>query len=300
MLYELAPAYYYLVAPLVAEMWSDKALVDSVIEGSRPGRVFVDNVERPTAAFICAEGGDYYLVGDASPSPLRQFIQDHPTEAEVFEQIFAYFTPERAWKEALVEDSGGAIPFYEVRGFRYARETIEPPEYWRAKARPNATVRQIDEALLQDVEEGRIRTNNEFPEETLKMIAWERFGFCAIADAEVASVAWAFAISSRFSSLFIDTEERFRRQGLATLACAAFIDYSLAQGLMPLWACLTSNVASAATALTLGFEEVSGRYESAWVPYGRDFRGPAGLWIKDEAELALPPGTVVWRRVGEG
>lgn len=298
MLYELAPAYYSLVAPLVAEMWSDKALVDSVIEGSRPGRVFMDNVERPTAAFICAEG-DYYLVGDASPGPLRQFIQDRPTEAEVFEQIFAYFTPEPAWKSALIEDSGGAIPFYDVRVFRYAKATIEPPEFWRARARPDAVVRQVDEALLVDVEEGRIRTNHEFTEGTLKMIAWERFGFCAIVEEEVASVAWAFAISSRYSSLFIDTEERFRRQGLATLVCAAFIEYSLAQGLMPLWACLTSNVASAATALTLGFEEVSGRMESAWVPYGPDFKGPAGLWMKEEGNAALPPGTVAWRRVGE-
>ncbi|HEX8684373.1 MAG TPA: GNAT family N-acetyltransferase [Ardenticatenaceae bacterium] len=296
MIYELAPTQFGVIAPLAEGVWTDRALIDSVAEGTRDARVFVDDAEQPRAAFLCVREGDYYLLGDPSPSPLRQFIKDTPGEAEVFNQIFAYFLPQAGWQEALAEDSEGAIEFFKVRAFRFLKRTIAPLEVWQKEARADVTVQQINEHLLRGVDEGRIHTNHEFSREHLEMIAGERFGFCVVVEGEVASVAWAYATSSRFSSLFIDTAEPFRRQGLATLACAAFIDYSLAHGMEPLWACLDSNLASAATALKLGFEEVAGRIESAWEPHGRNFKGPMGLWVKQEGGGSSPPGTTVWER----
>lgn len=41
--FELPLSRYDLVAPLFEKMWIDRALIDSVIEGAEPARVFVDD-----------------------------------------------------------------------------------------------------------------------------------------------------------------------------------------------------------------------------------------------------------------
>ena len=57
---------HHLVAPLFEDVWIDKALIDSVFEGTHPARVFVDDSLQPATALMCCERGDYFFVGDTA------------------------------------------------------------------------------------------------------------------------------------------------------------------------------------------------------------------------------------------
>ncbi|TKG91495.1 GNAT family N-acetyltransferase [Puteibacter caeruleilacunae] len=51
----------------------------------------------------------------------------------------------------------------------------------------------------------------------------------------------------------METIPEFRGQGFAQYACAALIDYCLANGYEPVWACKETNVPSYKLAQKLGF-----------------------------------------------
>jgi GNAT superfamily N-acetyltransferase len=238
---------------------------------------------------------------------VRRFIKDLPREAGVFDRPrFAFFMPQPAWGDALREDFAGRIPVYPTRSFRFGGARIDPVARWQERlALPDATVRPIDAALLRELDGGAVRTGKAFTvrgqeggeitRDDLAGIARDRFGFCAVVGAEVASVAAAFRVSSRYASVSVDTAAPFRRRGLATLACAALLGDCLRRGLTPLWNCLASNAGSARTALKLGMEEGPPQCESQWRSGWTDVETTTGRWRRVERPPDSPPGVRVWR-----
>jgi GNAT superfamily N-acetyltransferase len=276
-------------------VWIDRALIESVIEGLRPARVFVDNVEHLTAVLMCGiELGEYFIIGDSNQGPVRQFIKDMPSEAEVFNrERFAYFMPDASWESALLKDRNGAITIFPTRSFRYRKQAIRPLDEWRTELNRHAEVRQIDADLLKDVQNCTLNVGNEFDLSELERIFRDRFGFCVVVDNEIASVAYALNLSASYASVSIDTAEPFRRRGLATLACERFIEYCLEQGITPIWNCLESNIASGELALKLGMEEGPPQRESGWTPFQWQYETTSGLWAREDSSDAR----AVWRRV---
>ncbi len=63
-------------------------------------------------------------------------------------------------------------------------------------------------------------------------------------------------VKDRVVAIQVSTRARFQRQGLATLVCAAFIEYCLEHGMTPEYGCDEENTASAGLALKLGFVPV--------------------------------------------
>ena len=306
--YELPRSQYHLVAPLFEDVWIDRALIDSVIEGTEPARVFADDAPQPETVLMCCERGDYVIMGDTAQGPVRQFIKDMPTEVEVFNrERFAFFMPQIAWGDVLAEDSGGEIQIFPTRSFRYSEASIEPVEGWQERGiRDDPRVQRIDSDMLERIDQGALKTGKAFTvrgqeggeitRRWLSTIAQDFFGFCTIVGDEIASVASVFGLSSKYASLGIDTTMPFRRQGLATLACVALIEDCLKRGLTPLWNCLASNEASAKTALKLGMEEGPPQRESQWRPAWKDVAPSAGLWRRDQRLAGAQPDIVVWRR----
>ncbi len=307
--YELPRSQHHLVEPLFEDVWINRALIDSVIEGTRPARVFVDDALHPETVLMCCEYGDYVIMGDTGQGPVRQFIKDMPSEPEVFNrERFAFFMPQIAWGDVLDEDFGGKIPIFPTRSFRYSKPSIEPVVQWQERGiRDDAGVWRIDSEMLERIGEGALKTGKAFTvrgqeggeitREELAEIARDYFGFCTIVGDEIAGVASVWGgISSKYTSLGIDTTMHFRRQGLATLACVALIEDCLGRGLMPLWNCLASNEASAETARKLGLEEGPPQRQSQWRPAWKDVRPSSGLWRRDERVASAQPDVVVWRR----
>ena len=306
--YELPPPLYHLVAPLFEQVWIDRALIDSVIEGAEPARVFVDHRSHPQTVLMCCDRGDYIVMGDEPAGPFRQFIRDLPAEAEVFDRShFAFFMPGVDWGDALVQDFDGSIPVFETRSFRYSQPGIEPVARWQERGiGVGGQVRPTDSALVADIDRGALSTGKAFKvrgeeggeisREWLSRIANDYFGFCTVVGTEIASVVIAFPMSSSYASVGIDTSMPYRRQGHATVACVALIEECLKRNLTPLWNCLATNEGSARTALKLGMEEGPPQRESQWRGGWGDVKPSTGLWSRTNNAEGDHPEIVVWRR----
>ncbi|MBN1994108.1 MAG: GNAT family N-acetyltransferase, partial [Anaerolineae bacterium] len=82
------------------------------------------------------------------------------------------------------------------------------------------------------------------------------FGFCLLRDDVVASWCIADFGAGNDYEIGIHTDEAYQRRGLATLTVAAAVDHCLANGGKNIgWHCWSSNLASAATAQKVGFEQ---------------------------------------------
>lgn len=173
-----------------------------------------------------------------------------------------------------------------IEGRRKARVFVERLE----QPRTAFVACQSGDYVLLGAPEGPIR---KFPRAELEEIARESFGYCAIVGREIASVAHAFRVSSRYASLSIDTTLPLRGRGLATVTCAALVAECLVRQLMPLWNCLESKEASARTALKLGMEEGPAQCESQWRSGWREIQTSSGVWARAHASGAEQ----VWRRL---
>ena len=78
-------------------------------------------------------------------------------------------------------------------------------------------------------------------------------GFCAVQDGVPAAWAFSAAVSEREIDIGVETDERYRRRGLAFAASAAVIRETLRQGKTPVWACHAENTGSRKLAEALGF-----------------------------------------------
>ena len=248
---------------------------------------------------MCCDRGDYMIMGDTGQVPVRQFIKDMPSEAEVFNrERFAFFMPQIAWGDVLAEDFGGEIPIFPTRSFRFSGTSILPVKVWQERGiRKDATVQPVDLDMIERLDRGALGIGDRFvTEQCLVTIARDLFGFRTTVGNEIVSAASGFGLSAKYASLGIDTTARLWRQGLASLACVTLIGECLERGLMPLWNCLASNEASANTALKLGMEEDPPQRESQWRPCWGKVTSSSGLWKPDELRFNSQPGTVIWRR----
>lgn len=77
------------------------------------------------------------------------------------------------------------------------------------------------------------------------------FGYCVLADNEIACIASTFAVCDGGMEIQIDTKRKYRQKGLATVAAAHLIIHSLEQNIDPGWDAATKT--SAKFAQKLGY-----------------------------------------------
>ena len=85
------------------------------------------------------------------------------------------------------------------------------------------------------------------------------FGFCMLDESQSDEhLAFAASVQTVFvgdchAETGVETREGYRRKGLATAVCCAYIDLCLQSGIYPEWGCEANNEASERLAYKLGF-----------------------------------------------
>lgn len=285
-LYELPFTEFARVAPLYAEAPFDQPCYDSAFAGIQPARIFVDDVDAPTAALLC-RSYEYYPAGAVAPA-LRQFIAEAPAAADVFGVFYGYVPLNAAWQAALLADAP-----YEIIGrcnFQWQPGTPVPD--WRAQVPESGRVVPVDRALAEQLD------RECYPVPFIRYdwgnyAAYEQhgFGFALLIGAAVASTITAITVSARHALINVATEPPFRRRGYAALVSACFVEECLQRGLLPVWDCDDSNVGSRATAQRMGFTEQEPFVELG-LPNRAQPEQSRGLWT------AAPraDGVTVWQR----
>ena len=260
MLHELKKADFEKVRTLFEELtWN--LITCAVIEGTSPGRVYVDRVESPRTAFMCTVEG-YYLAGNERNDEFNASLNKL-----IFESIFAGdsirknetdvaigFHPD-SWKGKMPTIFQGRSPLTTARR-HYVCTTLKADQ-WRDQVPNGSRVQQIDQKLLQT-------PNMAIPEH---LMGWMKtnwgsiaefmqngFGFCTLRDNQIVSWSVADCLSGCACEIGIHTHDDHRRQGLATLTAAAAVDYALSNRFKYVgWHCDESNLGSIGVAEKVGF-----------------------------------------------
>ncbi len=269
MMHGLEEREYEKVRPLFEELqWN--LIISAVIEGTSPGRVYVDRVEDPRTAFMCTVEG-YYLAGsvnnDAFNTSLNKLI---------FSRIFAGdtvrsdetdvaigFHPD-SWREKMPTIFHGRIPLTTPRRHYVCTELTM--DRWMDHVPKGFHIQRLDEKLLrvpllEIPEHARnwMKTNWG----SISAFMKRGFGYCTLHGNQIVSWSVADCVSGSACEIGIHTREDYRRQGLATLTAAAAVDYSLQSGFRQVgWHCDEYNLGSIGVAEKIGF-----RLERKYIQY---------------------------------
>ena len=249
--------------------------VVALLQGVIPGQVFVDNPENPRAALMIS-GHRYLLAGDANQA--------------VFNRDLAQYFNETVFPHGIAENGGGFMVYFAdgwetvIEGEILAGHKIYqgPRQYyefgpgstlatdWRAMMPENFELAEVNAALLEQSEIqglGALREEMCSERPSVEEFLKHSFGYSLLH--QNALVTWCLSEYNTGDrcEVGIATAEAFRRQGLATLSGAAFIERALAEGYTRIgWHCWARNEGSVNTAVKIGFEKVKD-YASYFVPF---------------------------------
>ena len=208
----------------------------AVASGVQSGMIFSDNAEH--SLLVRHSCGFALLFGRTDEKTLRTAGEMilHP---EPYARMILF-----APNEETVSFFAGESAFAMGRRlfFRYPEDAPDPPENTQATAITADILEQISGWNIPSVSWDR-------PEDFLS----KGGGFCEMRDGIPASWAYASAVSDRETDIGIETDARYRRQGLAFAAASAMIRHVRQTGKTPVWACRAENEASKNLALALGF-----------------------------------------------
>jgi RimJ/RimL family protein N-acetyltransferase len=248
---EIEASHYERVIPLFSAIQFHRPAVFSVLERRQPGRVFVDRVEDPTAAIVLSS--HCYVGGSPANLDLQKDVLSL-LEREVMPQrehlLFFWFN--QPWQAALQEALRPCAPTsHEVVTF-----TLDAARFrtlhagWQQRIPAGFTLQRMDAATIPDWLADAWGSRENFLAHS--------FGFCLLDDARpdpgslFASNAQPVFLGDRHAETGVGTGEAYRRKGLATAVCCAYIEHCLDNDICPVWGC-GDNAASEGLAAKLGF-----------------------------------------------
>ena len=251
----LAPDAYSSVSSFFEEAGTSHLAVASVLAGTLPGRIVVDDPERPASAVLAPANHYRIYVGGEPSAPLLSdaiHLIHQPALAERYWFMLHY--PSDAWKPTIERVLQGLGWSLTPRYLYHLREPAPTP----SPLQGSITIAAIDRALVDDTSlENRDELIEEIHSESpsLEYFLREHFGYCALDGRQL--VGWCLAEyhEQRRYELGIGTIEGYQRRGIATHVAAAVIQRAFAEGAEEIgWHCRANNAPSIATAVKLGFQ----------------------------------------------
>lgn len=248
---EIHESHYDRVKLLFGSIEHSRPAVFSVLERRLPGRVFVDRVDDPTAAILVS---DHCFFG-GSPAALdlqKDVLGLLEREAMPQREHLVFFGFSRDWQDALQTALQPCAPTsYENITF-----TLDATRFralnagWQERIPAGFTLQRMDATTTP----GWIVRGWGSAQHFLA----NGFGFCLLDDAlldapsAVVSNAQTVYVGDRHAETGVGTVEAYRRRGLATAVCCAYIEQSLENDFCPDWSC-AENEASERLAARLGY-----------------------------------------------
>lgn len=255
--------------PLLAGM-DHHLSVRAFVEGTMPGTAYVDDVERPTVAFVHNNEG-WYVIGENGNGGfnawLNRFLTDDvlPFARDHGEtEIPLHYHPD-GWEL----EAGGLLAGFDVRhDAQYYLRFAGPLTDRRSALPADCTVVPVTADLLSQTERYPVP----------RLAAWAKGGFGAVEAFAAAGlgkclewngeiVCWCMpdcAVPGR-CEIGIHTAPDHRRRGYAAITVAAVVEDCLEKGYREIgWHCWSANTASRQLAEKVGFAHVL-RHPAFWL-----------------------------------
>lgn len=259
MIYKLDSKEYGRVQDLVKNDLPELT-VYSVLAGSTPGEIYVDDQDHPKSALIETPECNL-LVGDATNSEFNAEVKeildfwDQVTfDSEDWEKYIPEFHQNRFIRKYKRRN-------YLLKELKYKDYIANLPKgYQLEKVNPT----QVSESQLENAEDVIEWVENNWG-------SFENFnqngaGFLIRDEDTIVSWSIADCINGNKMAIGIHTDGNYRRKGLGAIVVAAMVDYCLSEGIEEIhWSCVDTNIGSIRTAEKVGFSKVQDYF--SYTPY---------------------------------
>ena len=265
MIFELQARIFSSVSHLFSDLERYYLVIQAVIEGIIPGRIWVDNIQNPKTAFLC-DKWRFFLSGEPNNSQFnkelsKMILNEITPDAKTrnYERFSHHFTPE-SWRSR---------PDILLEKFRLKECDVYYMFNTHRKSLLNDIVKKIPsnlriEKLSPDILENSASIHAQNLEKMISQY-WgsvenfleNGFGFCLTENEKM--ICWCMTdyIVGNRTEVGVETHEEYRGRGFASITAAATVNHCLKKGIDQIgWQSWKSNIASAKTAKKLGFEKV--------------------------------------------
>lgn len=259
MIYQLDKSAYERARALFTEL-DHQLTALAVIEGGCPGKIWVDSIAHPRAAFMASPEG-HFLVGYQGSAVFNRSLNKlimgtlagENGGGQHGERMALVCHPE-AWKERFGVVLVGLVPIPERRRhYLFERLLVD----WHNQVPEGISIERIDTALLDRPALCIPQHVNQWMKHnwgSVESFLRQGLGFCAVQGQEIVSWCLTDCTSGSACEIGIHTRQEYRRRGLATLTVAATVEECLCQGLTTIgWHCHETNLGSRGVAEKVGF-----------------------------------------------
>jgi RimJ/RimL family protein N-acetyltransferase len=255
---ELLTEHITIARPVFKSM-QDIIPLQGVFEQRHPARVFIDQINHPSTAFVWDRWGYFYLAGDPNRQETRSSLQELlkgsllPASKSLGQSDFILWPDSTAWRDVLPDVlPGRSLINIFRRTFHFDPATFYEGRYSRPGLPPGFTLTPIDASTI----EGQPLLKAEILTawDTIDAYLQDGLGVCLLDGKQLASVCFSMFVASGAAEVNVFTAEDYRQKGYATLTSAAFIDACLKRKMRPNWECFADNLPSVRLAENLGFK----------------------------------------------
>lgn len=243
-MYKIKPLIYRDFIPLAEANRCGRVYPLSIAEGIQDGDIYIGAGKDCINILFCTYCGFAYLSAEAD----RYFMEEiHRMMQEKHQSNagrFLLMTNEKAVEGYFASKDDIVLEK------RYLFEYVGNKEYVESDIPAGCELKEIDQELLSGIS-GRI-VPSLFWKNTESFLENGK-GYCVVCGNDIASWAFSAAVSSKEIDIGIETNPTYRGNGFSILAARKMIQYTIAQGKNPVWACHYQNIASAKIAEKLGF-----------------------------------------------
>lgn len=248
MLYKINPLIYPDFVSIANTNKCGKIYPLSIAEGFQEGDIFTNSGTNYNSVLFWAHSGFAYLSGKFNECFLEDIcallLNKNKSNSRRFllmtndEFIQNYF---RANENIVLEK-------------RYLFEYSKNSKFTEAAIPAGYKLKEIDEEILTKIS-GNISPSLFWKDLNAFLIKGK--GYCITHNDDIASWAFSAAISSNEIDIGIETNPKYKQQGLGSIVAKKMIDYTINQQKNPVWACHYKNTASEKMAEKLGFVKTS-------------------------------------------
>jgi hypothetical protein len=240
-----------------------RLMIDGVVAGNSPARVWANESAEPDSVFIWDEAHCYYLAGsdgdEAFNSSVERLLQEEikPQALSGERRIYKVYCASSSWEKKAMRILGGVPPIRAKRRlYRYKKQTRPSSPY---EIPPGFTIAPIDRKLLEKSTLGNVddvASEIESCWSSMEQFLKSGFGVCVRNEEEIGCWCTAEYVSEGKCGIGVETVEKLRKRGFAALATQVFVEHCLKNDISAHWDCWAGNLPSVKTAERVGFTKV--------------------------------------------
>lgn len=260
MIHQIEAEEYKIVRPMYQNLRFN-LVVDSVIDGTTPAWVFVDQKTQPTAALMWNKMDALLLAGYAGNEAFTQSLGELliqkviPDARKRYIPEISFYCDSDAWESRLgLILLGKRVQKTPRRFYQYDQLKLD----WREQIPSGYAVEPINETMLERSELDNIdhvigwihsfwHSNQDFLKRGI--------GYCVIKEKTIVSWCLSVYVSGINFEFGVATVPEYRSQGLATLAAAVCVEHCEENKFIPYWHCWNNHKGSIIVAERVGFEK---------------------------------------------